>query len=89
MVREILSPRDEESPALKALDRLVDVLTGLLTQRGAGAPGIPVREAVVHLIYGFLLRGAATADQSDLKEEVVHTQAMAYRLLLPVVPEET
>ena len=83
VVRELLSSKGEESPAIKGLELLVDALAGLLEQRGAGAPGVPVPDAVRQLIYGFLLRGAAAGAEFDTKEVIASTQAMAYRLLLP------
>lgn len=88
VVRELLSSKSDESPAIKGLELLVDALVSLLTQRGAGAPGIPVRDAVMQLIYGFLLRGAAVGAEFDMATAVASTQAMAYRLLLPVPPDD-
>jgi len=88
VVRELLNPEGEESPAVKGLERLVDVVTGLLVQSGAGAPGIPVKEAVMQLFYGVLLRGASANESSGLWSDVGNTKAMAFRLLLPTLPLE-
>ena len=83
VVRELLSSRDEESPAVKGLDQLINVVSGLLIQRGAGAPGLPVKEALTHIIYGVVLRGAAAGDANGQWADVAMTQRMAFRLLLP------
>ena len=83
VVRELLGPYGDESPAVQGLEKLIDVVTGLLIQRGAGAPGVPVREAIVQLIYGVVLRGAASVEVEGLWSDVANVQAMAFRLLLP------
>ena len=83
VVREILNPHGEDSPAIKGLDRLATMLTGIVASRGGGAPGIEVREAVMHLLSAFILRNAAAPDVSVLWSDTPRYQAMARRLLLP------
>lgn len=82
VVREILSPIQDKSPAIEGLRRLVDVLTFFLVDRGAGSDDIPVREAVMQLISGFLLRGSAAPSVSPLWTSQPATEAMAFRLLV-------
>ena len=87
VVREVLNPRGEESPAIAGLDRLATILTQIVSTRGGGAPGIPVREAIMHLLSAFILRNAAAPQVSPLWTESPSLQAMALRLLMPSVDE--
>jgi len=87
VVREILNPHGEDSPAIEGLNRLATVLTNIVTSRGGGAPGIPVREAVMQLISGFLLRAAAAPEVTALWTDTPSYRAMVYRLLLPSIED--
>lgn len=87
VVREMLNPHGEDSPAIQGLDRLATILTQIVSSRGGGAPGIPVREAVMHLLSAFLLRNAAAPEVAALWTDTPNYQAMARRLLLPNIDD--
>ena len=83
VVREILNPHGEDSPAISGLNRLATMLTQIVTNRGGGAPGIPVREAIMHILAAFMLRNAASPEVAALWTDTPSYQAIAFRLLLP------
>ena len=83
VVREMLNPHGDESPAIKGLNQLVTVLTNMVVDRGGGVPGIPVREAIMHLLTAFMLRNAAAPAVAALWSDTTSYRALAYRLLIP------